>query len=677
MFVKPADKGIASALYDQVMSQIRGNQINLLGLIEAAETLKRQSEGAMILDLYKTWIAWNPADPFLYAAVFNYAMTLSESGDLPGAINALRQAIQLKPDFWAARINLGSALERFGRVDAAVEAWTGVLTPLAAFNGEALDFKTMALKQIGRVLETHHQGAQAEDYLRQSLELDRHQPDVIQHWIAQRLAQCKWPVLTDFAKVTRRDLAASISPLSVASYTDDPIFQLAVAHHYCKTAVGLAPRGGEGLHPVDPRARRPGPLRIGYVSSDLREHAVGFAMTEVIELHDRSRCEIFAYYCGVPSSDATHRRTKAAVDHWHDLTGLSDLQAAQLVRQHEIDILVDLNGYTKDARTGLFAHRPAPVIANWFGFPGSMGSPYHHYVIADETILPPGEEGIVSEEVVRLPCYQPNDRRRVVDPRRPSRAEMGLPEGAFVYCALNGVQKITERVFGRWMTILANVPGSVLWLFTGGDETNARLRERAAARGVAPERLVFAEKMANPQHVARYALADLFVDTFPYGAHTTAADALWMGLPVLTLPGRSFASRVCASLVKAAGIPEMICESGEAYVARAIAYGRDPGSLRPIRERLAAGRDTCLLFDTPRLVRHLEDLYARMAEAAAEGRLPVPRLRGLALCHEVGAGLNLPEMECLTDEAYRALYRESLAPFAACYGGEAVYPACL
>ncbi|WP_232628396.1 O-linked N-acetylglucosamine transferase, SPINDLY family protein [Methylobacterium sp. Leaf118] len=666
------DVGGEADLDAESLARIRAGQLDLAGLVHATETLKNQGRSESTIELYKTWIALNPDHPLVYAAYFNYGMVLSDRGDIAGAVNLLRESARIKPDFYAAQINLGSALERLGQVGAAVAAWNGVASALPTLTGETLNFKTIALKQLGRVFETSNSDTLAEESLRQSLELNLQQPDVIQHWIALRQRQCKWPLLEGFGTVTRADLAAGISPLSAACYTDDPVFQLANAHRYCRTSVGLRPAPEDALPPLDPRERRPGRLRIGYVSSDFREHAVGFSMTEVMELHDRTVCEIFAYYCGIASTDATHRRTRAAVDHWHDLTGVSDADAARLIRSHGIDILIDLNGYTKDARTRVFAMRPAPVSVNWFGFPGTMASPYHHYLIADETILPRELEETVSESVLRLPCYQPNDRRRVVAPERPSRAEFGLPEGAFVFCSLNGMQKITERVFSRWMAILAGVPDSVLWLLSGTEETNERLRQAAAARGVAPERLVFADKRANPHHVARYALADLFLDTFPYGSHTTAADALWMGLPVLTLIGRSFAARVCASLVRAAGIGEMVCHSGDDYVARAIAYGREPASLAPIRARLVAGRDTCLLFDTPLLVRRLEGLYGEMAQAAAHDVVPVPRLRGLDLCHEFGAGLDLPDSETLTDEAFRTLYRRQFREHVACYGGDAL-----
>ena len=340
---------------------------------------------------------------------------------------------------------------------------------------------------------------------------------------------------------------------------------------------------------------------------------------------------------------------------------MDDATTARRIRDDEIDILVDLNGHTKDSRTAVFARRPAPVAVNWFGFPSTMGSAFHHYIIADPITVPPAAERFFSETVVRLPCYQPNDRKRVVSARPPTREDENLPPGAFVFCCLNGLQKLTEATFTLWLTILSRVDDSVLWLLGGTAETRERLRRCVAARGIAPARLVFADKKSNPDHVARYVLADLFLDNRPYGAHTTAADALWMGVPVLTLPGRSFASRVCASLVTAAGLDDMVCETPDRYVAQAVAFGLDRDRLAAMRQRLLANRDRCLLFDTPRLVSRLEDLYLAMWDAFRTGRLPVPDLTNLEAYHEAGIHLDVETSKHLGDEAYEARYREALS----------------
>ncbi len=564
-----------------------------------------------------------------------------------------------KSDFCPPYINLGRLLEDGGQVGRAVTQWMALVDKLPAVNGESVAHKTTALQQIGRVLESLHKDESAEDALKQSLEIDPNQLEVVQHWLALRQRQCKWPVVAASERIGKAGLLAGISSLSLANLADDPMFQLAKAYHYNKKAIGR-PSRRPPIYGAAAARRHSGKLRIGYVSSDLREHAVGFAMTDVLELHDRESFDIYAYYCGIGRTDPTRARIETAVDHWTDINGLSDEQAALKISQDGVDILIDLNGYTKDARTKVFAHRPTPIAVNWFGFPGSMGSPYHHYLIADAHIIPEESEIYYSEKVLRLPCYQPNDRKRVVAEKRPSRRDARLPDDAVVYCSLNGMQKLTSITFERWMTILAQVPDSVLWLLTGADETNERLRQAAAQRGIAPERIIFAEKLLNPEHLARYPLADVFLDNFPYGAHTTAADAIWMGVPIVTLPGRSFASRVCASVVRAAGLGELVCDTPEAYIARAVELGRDRDKLAAIREKLIAGRDACLLFDTPTLVRHLEDLYRRMWSDFERGELPVPDLSNLEIYHEIGLELDLENIELLTDDAYRSLYEEKL-----------------
>jgi predicted O-linked N-acetylglucosamine transferase (SPINDLY family) len=380
---------------------------------------------------------------------------------------------------------------------------------------------------------------------------------------------------------------------------------------------------------------------VGYLSSDLRDHAIGSLMAGMFALHDRAAIEVFAYYCGVPQEDATKARIRDSVEHWRDIGSLDDDAAEALMLTDGIDILVDVNGHTRGARTRLLARRPAPVIVNWLGYPGSMGSPFHHYILADDVIIPPALERFYSERVLRLPCYQPNDRARPTGAAEPqTRAAEGLPDDATVFCSFNGTQKITPFVFARWMAILRGVPGSVLWLLKSCAEVEDRLRAEAAAAGIDPGRIVFAPIAPHRAHLARYALADLFLDTHPYGAHTTASDSLWMGVPVLTVPGRSFAARVCASLVTAAGLADFVCATPQDYVARAIALGQDRAALATARARLLAARDTSPLFDTPRLVRALEDLFRGMWDDFRAGRLPQPELTNLDDYLRIGAAMD-------------------------------------
>jgi predicted O-linked N-acetylglucosamine transferase (SPINDLY family) len=626
-------------------------------LFTEAERLEQQGPLGPVLDLYKDWIAFNPVDPLLHAAYFNYSVVLSRAGDRTGAVNALREAMRIKPDFYPPHINLGRLLEDMGQSGSAVSQWLALVNSLSAVNGDAVRHKLIVLQQIGRVLENNHVDGAAEDSLRQAIDLRPQQPEVVQHWIALRQKQCKWPVIEGWEGMPRQALMANISPLSASVMIDDPLFQLGRAYRYAKDSIGIP---DHPLPEANRRGPRPAKLRIGYVSSDLREHAVGFGLSEVMGLHDRGRYSIHAYYCGIGRDDPTRRRIRANVDGWTDINPMSDDEAARTIRADGIDILVDLNGYTRDARTAVFARRPAPIQANWYGFPGTMGTPYHHYVIGDAAVIPEGHEIYFTEKVLRLPCYQPNDRQRVVSETLPSRAAEGLPEGGFVFCNLNGSQKTTPAMFGHWMNILKAVPASVLWLLDATADTNARLRCLAEGQGVAPERLCFAPKRPNPEHLARYRFADLFLDTFPYGAHTTASDALWMGVPVLTMPGRSFASRVCAGLVQAAGAADLVCAGAEDYVARAIEIGREPAIARSLRQRIEANRSSAPLFDTPLLVRSLEGLYDTMWSDYATGQRPVPDLRNLGAYEKIGLALNCDEAAASGEATYHGRYRERL-----------------
>ena len=633
-------------------------ELSVPDLIRAVELLKQGGQVHAAIALYATWVEHNSENPLLYAVLFNYAVALSDAEKLEAARERLERAIALNPDFMPAYINLGRVHERLGNVGAALAQWSAALSRMSTITGTAVSHKTTTLNQSARALEAAEQDAAAEQMLRHSLELDSSQREAIQHLVALRQRQCEWPALLPSERVEQTSLIRGLSPLSAAALSDDPLLQLALAHHYNQLDVG---EPSTILCPRTPITALPGPLRVGYLSSDLREHAVGYLITEVFELHARDRVEAFAYYCGPDSSDPLHQHFKATAHHFSSLSQLDDVSAARRIAADGVQILIDLNGYTRDARLKVVAQRPAPVIVNWLGFPGSMASPYHHYLIADEFIVPEAHERYYSEKVLRLPCYQPSLRTRSLSPQRPTRSEVGLPEDATVFCCFNGTHKITPETFERWLTILARVPGSVLWLLGSNDPTNERLRSYAAERGIARERLVFAQKLANPFHLARYPLADLFLDTAPYGAHTTASDALWTGVPLLTLAGRSFASRVCGSLVRAAGIPELICDSAAEFIEKAVRYGRDRRLLEPLRERLRTGRSDSVLFDMPRLVHELEGLYEQMWQAQESGTLPRPKLDNLDVYLEVGASRGLEASDTRSAAEYHEQWRARLA----------------
>jgi predicted O-linked N-acetylglucosamine transferase (SPINDLY family) len=363
-------------------------------------------------------------------------------------------------------------------------------------------------------------------------------------------------------------------------------------------------------------------LRIGYFSSDFRDHAVSHLMAEVFERHDRSRFELTAFSFGPDTGDAMRRRVSAAFERFIDVRGRSAAEVARLARQLEIDIAVDLNGFTQGGQTNVFAFRAAPLQASYVGFLGTMGADYYDYLIADRAIVPEGARAQYSEKIACLPSYQANDSTRPVPERKFSREALGLPPTGFVYCCFNNNYKITPRTFDGWMRILAAVEGSVLFLYADNDLAPANLRKEASRRGVDPRRLVFGERLPLPDYLARYLAADLFLDTLPYNAGATASDALWSGLPVLTCLGESFAGRVGGSLLAAIGLPELAVPTQEAYEARAIALARDPAALAAIRQRLACNRLSTPLFDTAAFTRHLEAAFRAMHERHEAGLPP-------------------------------------------------------
>jgi predicted O-linked N-acetylglucosamine transferase (SPINDLY family) len=371
-------------------------------------------------------------------------------------------------------------------------------------------------------------------------------------------------------------------------------------------------------------------IRIAYLSADYHKHATAYLVAGLMESHGRQRFEVLGVSFGVDDRSPMRARMVRSFDRFFDVRGMSDRDVARMLRDMEVDIAVDLKGYTTDQRPEIFSHRPAPVQVNYLGFPGSMGADFMDYVIADRIVAPFEDQPFYTEKLVHLPgSYQVNDSRREIAPVAPSRAEAGLPElrsgsvgNGFVFCCFNDSYKITAPVFDIWMRLLAQLPGSVLWLISCNPDTMAKLSLQAAARGIDPARLVFAPRRDLADHLARHRLADLFLDTLPYNAHTTASDALWAGLPVLTAKGESFAGRVAASLLTAVGLPELITENPADYEALALKLAQDSELLGVYRKRLAENRDSCALFDNDRFRRNIEVAYTTMWQRAEAGLPP-------------------------------------------------------
>jgi len=410
-----------------------------------------------------------------------------------------------------------------------------------------------------------------------------------------------------------------IEPLTVLGYECSALTQFQCARQFARFRVPALPE------PLRPRvAYDDDKIRLAYLSADFRRHPVSYQITELIEIHDRTRFEIIGISFGPDDGTPARKRIAAAFDEFIDVRNVSDREVASIISGREVDIAVDLMGYTTSERVGILAHRPAPIQVQYLGFAGTMGTTFIDYVIADPFILPFDQQVHWAEKIVHLPdCYLVNDRKRAISPEPVSRESAGLPETGFVFCCFNTARKITPAVFDVWMRLLGKVPGSVLWLARDNDEAQRNLRREAQARGIDPARLVFMERVtSSEQHMARHALADLFLDTLPYNAHSTGAAALWAGLPFITCLGATMQSRIGASILRAAGLPELVTHSLEEYERLATRLATEPAALATIRHKLQTNRLACPLFDTDRFRRHIEAAFVRMREQQRQGRAP-------------------------------------------------------
>jgi len=501
------------------------------------------------------------------------------------AVVAARAALAADPDNPPVFKALALSFQRLGGFDEA----------LAVLDRAPREPSVLAQRAALKSL-LNRPGEAARD-LEALLELDPLHPGLAGDLMWARRQVCDWSEDAALDMLVKADL--KLGRPGIAPFAALAIFDIPVLHRRCAQLTMPKP-GPTPVWPTRPPGER---IRIAYLSSDLHEHATARLLAGVLEAHDRSRFEVFAVSYGPETGGPMQVRLKAACEHWIAARNLSDTEIALKCREQGIDIAVDLKGYTQDGRPGVLAQRAAPVQVSWLGYPGPLAA-HADVVLADAVTLPPGAESDWSEAVVRLPHYQPNDALGPVLPP-PSCAEAGLPEGAPVFCCFNNPAKITPEVFAAWMTILNAAPGSVLWLYAGAPAAAENLRAHAVAAGIAPERLIFAEPVPHDQHLARHALADLVLDTRPYGAHTTASDALRMGVPVLTLPGKSFASRVGASLLTAIDMPELIAQSEADYIAKAVALVADP----TLKTRVVEAVQRSTLFDPAAFARSLEAAY--------------------------------------------------------------------
>lgn len=442
------------------------------------------------------------------------------------------------------------------------------------------------------------------------------------HMVHQKQHICDWQSLEADILTIREWVKtapeAQISPFAfLAMPTTTADEQKLCANNWVNNRYAALVKQGETLSFKNKLPSQNQKIRIGYLSADFRLHPLAFLISELIELHDREKFEILAFSYGVNDKTSARARLEKAFDEFHDIRNLSEIDVAKKINEHQIDILVDLTGFTQTSRSGIAALRPAPVNVNWLGFPGTMGmanknKPLFDYLLSDNFITPPDSTSSYAEQLALLPhSYQPNDRKRPIG-KQPSRESCNLPEGAFVFCCFNQSFKITPDFFTVWMRLLNAVPNSVLWLLESNTWAKQNLINQAAKNNIAAERLIFAPRMSIADHLARHIHADLFLDTSPYNAHTTCSDALWMDLPVLTCVGDTFAARVAGSLLTAAYTPELITNSLQDYENKALYLANNPTELGEIKQKLLANKQTSALFDTNQFAQSLEKMYESM-----------------------------------------------------------------
>jgi predicted O-linked N-acetylglucosamine transferase (SPINDLY family) len=525
---------------------------------------QRSVGDAAAISLYRHWIAANDSStPLLFAAWFNLGVLLARAGETSEAAVAYGNALTLRSDLYGAAVNLGLLFEANGHPEQAIATWRRATQP---------DEARIALGiQQGRLLEKLGRLEEAERALYQVLLADSAQPDVIHHWIHIRQKMCLWPVVpSDFPGIAAPDLLRTAGPLSILALTDDIHLQRDAAATWVARKTQPQPR----LAPPRPYSHQR--IRIGYLSSDFCSHAMSYLITELFERHDRDHFEVFGYCSSREDGSEIRQRVLAAFDQHRLIRELPDEQAARLIRDDEIDILVDLNGITDGSRLPVMRWKPAPIQATYLGFIGPVPLPELDYLLCDTIVIPPEHQSAYQPVPLAIaPLYQANDTRRTVG-RRICRADVGLPDDHFVFCCFSRHYKITETMFSAWLAILRRSRQSVLWFAEDNAYSRANLLAAAQRDGIDARRLIFSERVDPDLYLSRLGLADLFLDTFPYNAGTVASDAIRMGLPVVTLCGQAFASRMATSLLHAVGAPQGITTSLSNYIETSIRMANDP-----------------------------------------------------------------------------------------------------
>lgn len=552
-----------------------------------------------------------------------HAMALHLAGTVAGqlgcpyeAVELLRKSVAVNPADPMAWNNLANALQDIDATEAAIAAVDEALAKAPGY-AAAWATRATALLAVSRHTEAGEAFEQAVHFA----------PHLASAWAGlwrARSESCQWEGLDRVRIKVEAHLASTptpaLLPFESLSFTQDP-----EVHRRCAKAFGDAVMARESIEPkrVFAPRQKGGRIKLAYVSADFHDHATAHLTAELFERHDRSRFEVVAFSFGPDDRSLMRKRLQSAFDEFIDVRGLNNGDIAELMLKSRVDIAVDLKGYTRGARTSVLLRKPAPIVVNYLGYPGTMGHPAYDYIIGDPVVTPFSDATAYAEKIVQMPhSYQVNDTQRAISECVPTRVEEGLPSSGFVFAAFNNCYKITPDFFAVWMRLLKRVPGSVLWLVCDLSDIRENLQREASAQGVAPERLVFARRVPLAQHLARHAHADILLDTLPYNAHTTASDALWAGVPVLTCQGRAFAGRVAASLLAASGLPELVTHTLHEYEAMAFRLATDADFLNGFKRRIAADRASLPLFNSAEFVANLEAAYTQMFDRWAQGLAP-------------------------------------------------------
>ncbi|MDZ4850961.1 MAG: tetratricopeptide repeat protein [Pirellulaceae bacterium] len=588
-----------------------------------AATYQETAQYDLALAAYDRLVQLRPDDPMTYCSAGNI---FKLQGNYEAAIACYEKSIRLDPTLIDSHYHLGNVHLNIGNLDDAIRAFQSALRLNADHSESAFC--------LGSCYKEKRQHDRALEYYEKAGKLRPNSGLVLAAIVNERQSLCLWDDIDEMSdrvvqllkQQSGCETGEIISPFTVISLCNEssPEEQRLAASERVRLQPSLASANRPVLYQQTPRRER-SKIHIGYLSADFQTHPVGYLIPELIESHDRERFSVFGYSMGLDDGSSVRRRLVKGFDQFRDVWGSSFLQAAEMIRNDEIDILVDLQGYTTHSRPEIAALRPAPIQINYLGYPSSMGADFIDYILVDDYIVPLVQQPYFSEKLVYLPgCFMVNDSQREIDTKIPLRYRLGLPEDGFVFCAFNASYKITERIFEIWLRLLQATPKSVLWLRVGDPATIENLLAVAKKRGIASERLVMAPSVSMPKHLARHRAADLFLDTFPYNQHSTAGDALRMGLPMVTMSGQSFCSRVAGSLLQALDLDELITHSLDEYEALALRLAHNPDQLSAIRRKLAQNVRSSNLFDGRIFAKSLEMAYLRMWELHQSGDSPQP-----------------------------------------------------